>query len=88
MTFDAILHEGFERVQPRENNLQRAHDAMLAANHLAIILPLWLGTMPAILSRARAPARLGASGCAQSKQWVAQLHRLRHAHHEWRHARD
>ena len=49
MTFDPILHEGFERVQPLEPTLQRAHDALLAADHLVIIFPLWLGTLPAIL---------------------------------------
>jgi NAD(P)H dehydrogenase (quinone) len=49
MTFDPVLHEGFERVQPLEPDLQSAHDAILAADHLVIIFPLWLGTLPAIL---------------------------------------
>ncbi|MBO0751408.1 MAG: NAD(P)H-dependent oxidoreductase [Bradyrhizobiaceae bacterium] len=49
MTFDPVLHEGFERVQPLEDDLKAAHDAMLAADHLVIIFPLWLGTLPAIL---------------------------------------
>jgi NAD(P)H dehydrogenase (quinone) len=49
MAFDPVLHEGFERVQPLEKDLQSAHDAMLAADHLVIIFPLWLGTLPAIL---------------------------------------
>jgi len=49
MKFDPILHEGFERVQPLEPDLQAAADAMLAADHLVIIFPLWLGTLPAIL---------------------------------------
>lgn len=49
MAFDPVLHEGFERVQPLEKDLQAAHDAMLAADHLVIIFPLWLGTLPAIL---------------------------------------
>jgi NAD(P)H dehydrogenase (quinone) len=49
MTFDPVLHEGFEQVQPLEKDLQAAHDAMLAADHLVIIFPLWLGAMPAIL---------------------------------------
>src|SRR5262249_2489238 len=47
MAFDPVLHEGFERVQPLEKDLQIAHDAMLAANHLVIIFPLWLATLPA-----------------------------------------
>ncbi len=49
MTFDPILHEGFERVQPLEPDLQAAHDAMMAADHLVIIFPLRFGSMPAIL---------------------------------------
>lgn len=49
MAFDPVLHDGFERVQPLEKDLQAAHDAMLAADHLVIIFPLWLGTLPAIL---------------------------------------
>ncbi len=49
MTFDPILHEGFGRIQPLEPDLQRAHDALMAADHLVLIFPLWLGTLPAIL---------------------------------------
>lgn len=49
MAFDPILHVGFETVQPLEADLQAAHDAMMAADHLVIIFPLWLGTLPAIL---------------------------------------
>lgn len=49
MAFDPILTEGFEREQPLEADLQAAHDAMMTADHLVIIFPLWLGGMPAIL---------------------------------------
>lgn len=49
MKFDPILHEGFERVQPLEPDIQAAHDAMMEADHLVMIFPLWLGTQPAIL---------------------------------------
>ena len=49
MGFDPVLHEGFERVQPLEADLKAARDAMLAADHVVIIFPLWLGTLPAIL---------------------------------------
>jgi len=48
ISFDPILHEGFVRVQPLEPELQVAHDAMIAADHLVLIFPLWLGTLPAI----------------------------------------
>jgi NAD(P)H dehydrogenase (quinone) len=49
MAFDPVLHEGFAELQPLEPDLKAAHDAMLAADHLVIIFPLWLGTLPAIL---------------------------------------
>lgn len=49
MAFDPILHEGFERVQPLEPDLVAAHDALFEADHVVIIFPLWLGTLPAIL---------------------------------------
>jgi NAD(P)H dehydrogenase (quinone) len=49
LAFDPILREGYERAQPLEPDLERARAAMLAADHLVIIFPLWLGTMPAIL---------------------------------------
>ena len=49
MDFEPILHEGFERVQPLEDDLRAAHDALLAADHIVIVFPLWLGTLPAIL---------------------------------------
>ena len=48
MVFDPILHEGFTRIQALEPDLQAAHDAMMAADHLVFIFPLWLGTLPAI----------------------------------------
>lgn len=49
MAFDPILREGFEREQPLEPDLKAAHDAMIEADHLVIVFPLWLGGMPAIL---------------------------------------
>jgi NAD(P)H dehydrogenase (quinone) len=49
MQFDPILREGFARPQPLEPDLQAAHDAILGADHLVIIFPLWLGMLPAIL---------------------------------------
>jgi NAD(P)H dehydrogenase (quinone) len=49
MSFDPILHQGFAAVQPLEADLKAAHDEMLAADHLVLIFPLWLGTLPAIL---------------------------------------
>lgn len=48
MQFDPILHEGFTRLQPLEHDLQVAHQAIMEADHLVFIFPLWLGTLPAI----------------------------------------
>jgi putative NADPH-quinone reductase len=49
MAFDLVLHEGFTQVQPLEPDLEAAHDAMFAADHLVLTFPLWFGTLPAIL---------------------------------------
>jgi NAD(P)H dehydrogenase (quinone) len=49
MTFDPILREGFIKIQPLEPDLRVAHDAIKDADHLVLIFPLWLGTLPAIL---------------------------------------
>jgi NAD(P)H dehydrogenase (quinone) len=49
MDFDPILHEAYVRVQPREPDLEAAYQAMLAADHLVFVFPLWLGDMPAIM---------------------------------------
>ena len=38
MTFDPVLHEGFTRLQPLEPDLQAAHDAIIAADHVVFIL--------------------------------------------------
>lgn len=49
MSFDAILHEGYRKVQPLEPDLQKAYDTLVASDHLVLIFPLWCGDMPAIL---------------------------------------
>jgi len=49
MTFDPILREAYVREQPLEPDLVEAHRAIMAADHLVIVFPLWLGAMPAIL---------------------------------------
>lgn len=63
MRFDPILHEGYERVQPLEPDLATAHEAIVWADHLVLIFPLWVGTLPAIfkgfLERALQPDLVG-----------------------------
>jgi NAD(P)H dehydrogenase (quinone) len=49
MTFDPILHEGFSGTQALEPDLQAAQAARGAADHIVLVFPLWLGTLPAIL---------------------------------------
>ncbi|MEZ5818211.1 MAG: NAD(P)H-dependent oxidoreductase [Hyphomicrobiaceae bacterium] len=49
MTFDPILREAYVRAQPLEPDLADAHRAIMAADHLVIVFPLWLGAMPALL---------------------------------------
>lgn len=49
LAFDPVLHEGFEKVQALEPDLAAVREAVLAADHLVIVFPLWLGTLPAIL---------------------------------------
>ena len=48
MQFDPILHFGYEKEQPLEPDLEAAHEAVFAADHLVLVFPLWLGTLPAI----------------------------------------
>ena len=48
MTFDPILHEGYAKLQPLEPDLQRAWDAIRGADHIVLVFPLWIGTLPAI----------------------------------------
>ena len=49
MQFDPILREAYVREQPLERDLADAHRAIMAADHLVIVFPLWLGGMPALL---------------------------------------
>lgn len=49
MEFDPILHEGYNKRQNLEPDLQTAIDAVLWADHLVFVFPTWWGTMPAIL---------------------------------------
>jgi NAD(P)H dehydrogenase (quinone) len=48
MTFDPVLRGAYRKLQPLEPDLVAAHDAMKAADHMVLIFPLWMGTLPAI----------------------------------------
>lgn len=49
LKFDPILRGAYVHVQPREPDLEQAYRDIVAADHLVIVFPLWLGDMPAIL---------------------------------------
>lgn len=48
MTFDPVLRGAYRALQPLEPDLEAARSAILAADHMVLIFPLWLGTLPAI----------------------------------------
>lgn len=50
LRFDPILHRGYAEPQPLEEDLQRATQAILDADHIVIAHPLWWGAEPALLS--------------------------------------
>jgi NAD(P)H dehydrogenase (quinone) len=49
MNFDAILREGYRRLQALEPDLAIAREAFIACDHVVFVFPLWLGDMPALL---------------------------------------
>lgn len=49
MNFDAILREGYRRLQPLEPDLVAAREAFIACDHVVFVFPLWCGDMPAIM---------------------------------------
>lgn len=48
MTFDPILRGGYRALQPLEPDLAAAYAAVRASDHMVLIFPLWLGSLPAI----------------------------------------
>lgn len=49
LTFDPILHEGYNVIQPLEPDLINAQNAILQAAHIIWVYPNWWGAMPALL---------------------------------------
>lgn len=45
--FDPVLHHGYRQRQELEPDLQRAREALVWAEHLVVIFPVWWGGMPA-----------------------------------------
>jgi putative NADPH-quinone reductase len=44
-----VLHEGYARIQPLEPDLVAAQAAIIWAEHLVFVYPIWWGAMPALL---------------------------------------
>ncbi|MFS2070895.1 NAD(P)H-dependent oxidoreductase [Pseudomonas sp. CT11-2] len=49
MSFDPVLREGYQQVQPLEADLRRAQADILWAEHLTLVYPIWWGGVPALL---------------------------------------
>lgn len=49
LTFDPILHEGYNKDQPLEPDLQMLREAMVEADHWVLVFPLWMGLPPALV---------------------------------------
>lgn len=49
LQFDPILHEGYNLIQPLEEDLIWAQNEIKSADHIVVIFPIWWGGMPALL---------------------------------------
>lgn len=49
LAFDPILRMGYREHQPLEPDLQRAQQLIADARRLVVVLPVWWGSMPALL---------------------------------------
>ncbi|MFZ1613285.1 MAG: NAD(P)H-dependent oxidoreductase [Holophaga sp.] len=49
LEFDPVLHQGYQKIQPLEPDLQRAQERITWAKHLVLVYPTWWGGPPALL---------------------------------------
>jgi putative NADPH-quinone reductase len=49
LSFDPILREGYQQVQPLEADLLKAQEDITWAEHLTLVYPIWWGAIPALL---------------------------------------
>jgi NAD(P)H dehydrogenase (quinone) len=49
LTFDPILHDGYQQIQPLEPDPLSAQSDILWATHLTFVFPIWWGGIPALL---------------------------------------
>ena len=48
-SFDPVLKEGYDRIQPLEDDLVSFQEDLRWCEHLVLVTPVWWGTMPAKL---------------------------------------
>ena len=49
LSFDPILREGYQQIQPLEADLLKAQEDITWAEHLTLVYPIWWGAIPALL---------------------------------------
>ena len=49
MVFDPVLRDGYQQIQPLEDDLNAAQSDILWAEHLTLVYPIWWGGIPALL---------------------------------------
>jgi putative NADPH-quinone reductase len=49
LSFDPVLHKGYAAIQELEPDLVTAQAAILWAQHIVFVYPIWWGAMPALL---------------------------------------
>ncbi|WP_178098650.1 NAD(P)H-dependent oxidoreductase [Pseudomonas sp. H3(2019)] len=49
LSFDPILREGYQQIQPLEDDLLKAQADITWAEHLTFVYPIWWGAIPALL---------------------------------------
>ena len=49
LSFDPILHNGYNTIQELELDLVAAKEAITWAQHIVFVYPIWWGAMPALL---------------------------------------
>ena len=47
--FDPTLHHGYNKRQELESGLKEIQEAIIWANHLVFVYPIWWGSMPSLL---------------------------------------
>ncbi|SIS54119.1 NAD(P)H-dependent oxidoreductase [Phaeovulum vinaykumarii] len=50
LTFDPVLHRGYDGTQPLEPDLERVWAELVACDHLVLAYPMWWGAEPALVS--------------------------------------